>query len=263
MNGNVTVSMRSILVAGLVLVALVVAYLLGGGSGGGAAPAEAAEDQGAAPAQRRVLTMTGTGDAGAVPDQLSFALSVGVTRPDLDAALDAANRTMARVLGSLQRYGVAKADVQTTGLSMHPVYEYDPYGPPEIVGYRVSERASVLVGELKQGGAAVSAAIAAGGNDVRVSGIRLLVGDTAAVTARARDAAVAEATAKAEQYAAASGQELGEVLTLREVRTRPLPTVRDQLSETAAKRDYDLANLPVRAGRERASVTVEVVWQLA
>lgn len=263
MNGNVTVSVRSILLAALVLLALVVAYLLGG-SGGGGTPARAADDSSpSAPAERRVLTMSGTGEASAVPDQLSFGVSVNLMRPALDDALDAANTSMARVLDSLKDYDVAKSDVQTTGLSMSPVYDYHQYSPPTIRGYRVSERATVLVKELKQGGAAVSAAVDAGGNDVRVGGIRLLVGDTDAVMARARDAAVEEATAKAKQYAEASGQELGQVMTLREVHARPLPTPARQYTAAMARMDTALASVPIRAGRDRTSVTVQVVWQLA
>jgi uncharacterized protein YggE len=266
MNGtwNVTVSLRSLLIAALVLLALLVAYLLGG-SGGGGTPAQAADDGATTPpAERRVLTMSGTGEATAVPDQLSFALGVSLTRPDLDAALDAANRSMARVLGSLRDYDVAKGDVQTTGLSMSPVYEYHQYSPPTITGYRVSERARVLVKELKDGGSAVSAAVAAGGNDVRVSDIRLLVGDTDAVMAKARDAAVAEATAKAEQYADSSGQDLGEVMTLREVHAKPLPTAPTAYRQRAATFDLaGVAALPIRAGKEEAAVTVQIVWSLA
>lgn len=263
MNGNVTVSVRSILLAGLVALALVVAYLLGSGSGGGT-PAQAAEQQTDA-TPPRVLTMTGTGDATAVPDELSFGLGVTVTRTDLGAALDAASATTERVLGALAKYGVAKADVQTTGLSMTPVYDYHPYDPPTIRGYRVTQRASVLVKELKNGGEAVSAAVAAGGNDVRVSGLRLLVGDPEAATGRARDAAVAEARAKAEQYAAASGQTLGEVMTLREVHVKPLPTPANQHSLLRGM-TYDAAALPkampIRAGKERTTVTVRMVWSL-
>ena len=262
-TGNVTVSVRSILIAALVLLALLVAYLLGGSGGG--TPAQAADEGPPPPAQRRVLTMSGTGEATAVPDQLSFALGVNLTRPDLDAALDAANRSMARVLASLKKYDVAKSDVQTTGLSMSPVYEYHQYSPPTIIGYRVSERARVLVKELKDGGSAVSAAVAAGGNDVRVSDIRLLVGDTDAVMEKARDAAVAEATAKAEQYAGSSGQELGEVMTLREVHAKPLPTAPTMsLARGAMSMDSAMISaLPIRAGKEQTSVTVRIVWSLA
>jgi uncharacterized protein YggE len=260
MNGNVTISLRSILLAALVLLALVVAYLLGG-SGGTGAPAQAADGSGGS-GERRLLTMTGTGHASAVPDELSFGLAVAVTRPDLDAALDAANHTMTRVLGSLEQYDVAKSDVQTTGLSMNPVYDYHQYAPPTIRGYRVAERATVLVRELRDGGAAVSSAVAAGGNNVRVDDIRLLVGDTGAVLAKARDAAVAEATAKAGQYAEAAGQDLGDVVTLREVRSRPLPTPTAQYDAIGRAADMALSSVPVRAGRDRTSVTVQVVWEL-
>lgn len=263
MNRNLTVSVRSILVTALVVLALGVSYLLGG-SAGGPAPASAADGPAGPATPRRLLTMTGTGEAGAVPDQLSFTLAVGVTRTDLDDALAGANATMSRVLKVLAGHDVERADVQTTGLSMTPVYAYHSYAPPTISGYRVSQRASVLVRDLSRGGAAVSAAVDAGGNAVRVSGIRLLVGDSDAVMARARDAAVAEATAKARQYAAASGQELGEVVTLREVRTRALPTSSPQhLAVDRRSMAADLAAVPIRAGRDRGSVTVQVVWELA
>ncbi|HYF74479.1 MAG TPA: hypothetical protein VD864_16745, partial [Nocardioides sp.] len=63
MNGNVTVSVRGLLVAALVAMALVVAYLLGG-SDGATPAAQAAEEPGAAAEPRRLLTMNGTGEAG-------------------------------------------------------------------------------------------------------------------------------------------------------------------------------------------------------
>jgi uncharacterized protein YggE len=263
-DNTVTVSVRGLMLAALVAMALLVAYLLGS-SGGAGSPAQAAADPDAAApaADRRVLTMTGTGEASAVPDQLSFGLGVTVTRPDLDDALAGANATMSRVLATLRDYDVEKADVQTTGLSMSPVYDYHSYGPPTITGYRVSQRASVLVDQLRLAGGAVTAAVEAGGNDVRVSNIRLLVGDTGAVMARARQNAVEEATLKARQYAEASGQQLGDVVTLREVRSRPLPSPTVQF---AAARDLMAATdsaVPIRAGRDEGSITVQVVWELA
>jgi uncharacterized protein YggE len=123
----------------------------------------------------------------------------------------------------------------------------------------------VLVRDLENGGSAVAAAVAAGGNDVRVSNLRLLVGDPDAATAKARDAAVAEATAKARQYAEASGQSLGEVLTLREVRVRPLPTPQNGIRLARGAMSYDAASkaMPIRAGKESTSVTIRMVWELA
>ena len=263
MNGDITLSVRTFVIGLLVLVALVVAYLLGSSGGGSTANAAPSDEDppGSTESPARVLTTTGKGEAGAVPDQLSFSLAVHLTRPELDAALDAANRSMARVLSSLKEHGVEKGDVQTTGLSMDPVYDYPNYGPPVLRGYRVSERASVLVDELEQGGAAVTAAVAAGGNDVRVDNLKLLVGDTDAVMEQARDAAVEEARTKAQQYAEASGETLGDVVTISEVRAEPLP------SPVAAYGSYrnlslDSAAVPIRAGRDEASVTVKIVWHL-
>ena len=262
MNATLSLSVRSILITALVVLALAVAYLLGGGAGGGAAPAQAADDT-TTPDQPRVLTMTGTGDATAVPDELSFGVGVTLVRPDLASALDAASASMARVLAAVGEYGVAKSDVQTTGLSMTPVYDYHPYDPPTITGYRVTQRASVLVRDLAQGGAAVTAAVAAGGDSARVGSLRLLVGDPDQATARARAAAVDEARTKAEEYAAAAGQDLGDVLTLREVRVRPLPTPTASYDAPAAALAELGRAVPIRAGRERASVTVQMVWELA
>lgn len=262
MDRSVTLSTRTLLTGLLVAVALLAAYLLGGSGGG--TPAAATSSP---PAEERAreLTMTGTGEASAVPDQMSFAVHVNLTRPDLDDALAAANATMSRVLAALAERGVEKADVQTTGLSMDPVYRYHSYDPPTLVGYRVAEHARALVRDLKAGGGAVTAAVEAGGNDVRVDGLRLLVGDDAAVMEQAREAAVEEARAKAEQYAAASGEELGEVVTVREVRAKPLPTPIVETRELAAYRGdaAALTRLPIRAGREEGEVTVRIVWELA
>lgn len=256
-----TVSVRSILMTAVAALALVVAYLLGGG-GDATAPAVAADGPAGADPAARTLTMAGTGEATAVPDQVSFGLGVTIVRPDLATALDDASTTMARVLAALREHGVAKSDVKTTGLSMNAVYAYRDNAPPTVTGYRVNQRASVLVRELSQGGAAVTAAVEAGGNDVRVGGIKLLVGDTEAVMKQAREAAVAEATAKAEQYAAASGQDLGAVLTLREVSARPVPSPAYAAADMAELSRTSVA-VPIRAGEQRGSVSVRIVWELA
>ncbi len=260
MDRTMTVSIKGLLVTGVVLLALLVAYLLGGAGGAAPSPAQAAPAASERPAREdvRTLRMVGTGEATVVPDQLGFTLSVTAKQPALDDALGRSSATMRRVLAALDDQGVREADVQTTGLQMYPEYDYPSYGPPVLTGYRVTQRARVVVRELAQGGEAVSTAVETGGNAVRVTDIRLAVSDPEAALGRARDAAVEAATAKAEQYAAATGQTLGEVLGLREVgggTPRPQPV----LSFQRAARD-ELAALPVKAGRDDLDVKVEVVW---
>jgi uncharacterized protein len=263
MRGDVTVSVRSILLAVLVGLGLVTAYLLGGQGHAVSASASAAPAEATDRADRRMVSMVGTGEASTVPDQISFSLSATARRLDLDDALGASSSTTRRVLAELEKHGVEKSDVQTTGLSMYPEYEYHSYSPPTLVGYRVTQRASVKVDELANGGPAIAAAVEVGGNGVRVSGIRLGVGDPDALLKRARDAAVESATAKAEQYAAATGQSLGDVVSIREV-GRPAQTLRPQtelLSRTYAAGDMAKA-LPIRAGKDDLEVRIQVVWAL-
>jgi uncharacterized protein YggE len=257
MNRSITLSARGVLVALVAALALLVAYLLGtAGSSAQAAP-QSPSVTGERP---RTLVMTGTGRTVGVPDELSFTLSVGVVRPDLQTALSAANASMNRVLASLDRLGVRRSDVQTTGLSMNAVYDYHSYGPPTLRGYHVGQRAQVLVRDLATGGRAVSAAVAAGGNSVRVGSIGLRIADSESLLAKSRDAAVKEATAKAQEYADATGQTLGQVLSLREVHAT---TVAPQALPFARGTVDALGTLPIRAGKDRLAVTVRIEWSFA
>lgn len=250
------------LLGAVVLLGLAVAYLLGSGTGSDAviAPATAAAPTDGLAADAYTVTMTGTGTATVIPDEAAFTVTVTLVRTDLDDALAAANTDLERVYRALERAGVERKDLQTAGLSMQPEYDYPNDGPPVLRGYRVTQRASVVVRDLKDAGGAVSAAVAAGGNDVRVSGLKLQVGDPEASLAKAREAAIEEARTKAEQYAAATGQTLGDVLTLREVRRSA--SVPQALSYDRATAAFaDLASVPIRAGRDESTVRVEVVWE--
>jgi uncharacterized protein YggE len=254
MNRSITLSTKGALVALVVALALLVAYLLGnGGSSAQAAPQPSA----AAPDRPRTVVMTGTGRTVGVPDELRFSVSVGLVRPSLETALDDANATMRRVLATLDRLGVRTSDVQTTGLSMNAVYDYPVSGPPTLRGYHVGQRATVLVRDLRLGGRAVSAVVAAGGDDVRVGSLGLQIADPDALLARSRQAAVKEATSKAQQYADATGQTLGSVLSVREVHVTPVaPRPLDFARATLG----DAAPVPIRAGQDRLAVTVRIEW---
>ncbi|MEI5675031.1 MULTISPECIES: SIMPL domain-containing protein [unclassified Nocardioides] len=260
MGTNVTVSLKALLLAGVVVLALAVSYLVGDSRG---TPAEAASGGGAAGSSaKRSVTVGGTGEVTAVPDQLGFSLEVRIIRPDLQDSLDESGAAMDRVLAELADHGVTEKDVRTTGLSTEPVYDRSRNAPTTLRGYRVVQRAQVLVPKLEDGGAAIAAAVRSGGTAVRVDGIALSVADPEALLAEAREAAVDEARAKAEEYAAAGGQELGEVLTLREV--SPTYAGEEPWAEASLSRAYaaDMA-LPIQAGEQELAVQVEVVWRLA
>jgi uncharacterized protein YggE len=102
---------------------------------------------------------------------------------------------------------------------------------------------------------------------VRVTDIRLRIGEPDEALAKARARAVEQATAKAEEYAAATGQKLGPVIRLTEVDPEQARSrVRDQLMAYSADKSRAAAEagaLPIRSGRSELSVEVQVVWELA
>lgn len=270
MNTSVTLSARALLAGLLALLVVVGAYLLGqaGGQEATASPvaavATASSEELARGSVPGTLTMTGEGEVVGVPDQLSFRVSVTRKKGSVPAAMDAASSTMGRVLAALSKAGVERKDVQSTGLSVDPVYDYFSYRPPVLTGYRVNQSVSVLVRDLRDGGRAISVATRTGGDAVRVSGIGLRIGERDALLEKARDAAVEAATAKAEQYAEATGQSLGSVLTLTEGK-RAVAATRDQLrgyAEASADSAVAAKAVPIRAGSEDLAVNVSLVWQL-
>ena len=264
MDSKVTISVRGLVVTAAVLLALAAAYVLGS-AGKVGTPARAADEP--TDTSKRVLTMTGAGEATAVPDQLSFRLSVSAKRDNLEDALTQTSQLMRHALAAAEGFGVTKDDMQTTGLQMSPEYAYRSYGPPELTGYRVTQTARVLVKQLGKSGKAISAVVASGGSKVRVTDIQLEIGDPDAVMAKARAAAVQEATDKAQQYASATGQTLGQVMDLKEV-SAVQPQSRDYLYDgmyRAAATDLAAMpmRVPIRAGEDQLRVTVQIVWSFS
>ena len=99
---------------------------------------------------------------------------------------------------------------------------------------------------------------------MRVSNIRLRVGDPDAAMKKARDAAVAEARAKAEQYAAAAGQRARRRGDPARGQRTPAQRRRERLRDGDLRGALDSAAVPVpiRTGKDTLKVTVRVVWEL-
>jgi len=252
MDRKVTLSVRGLLMTGLVALALVAAYLVGHSGG---TPARASDDTSSAP---RTVTVQGVGHVSVVPDQLGFDLSVDVVRDDLDTALDDGNAAMQQMVDTLKAAGVADKDVQTTNLSMNPEYTHKRGQPRTFTGYRVSQSVTVVVEDLSKASDIVSAAVSAGGTGVRLDGLRLQVGDPEGSLEPARTDAFEQARAKAEEYAADTGGDLGEVVKVSELADQPQSYDMDY----SAAGTRAMADIPIQAGQQDLTASVVVVFEL-
>jgi uncharacterized protein YggE len=239
------------------MLAMLAAYFVGAvGSGGGGGAASAADDTSTASTNK--IVMSGTSDVTGIPDQLSFHVSVRNTSSDVSTALGNTGNAMHRVLAALSKVGVDRKDTQSTGLGVHPEYSYVS-GDRVLVGYQASQSMTVLVRSLPDAGAAIAAAVDAGGNSVQVGNVRLKIGDMDALLSQARTDAVADAKAKAQDYVDAAGTSLGDVISMHEVATGGGGR---QVFATRGALDYAASAVPIRPGRSTLKVTVSITWSL-
>lgn len=251
---------RASIAGGLVAV-LAAAYFIGGVRSPervGAAPTQTPQ-AGAAAVQSNTVSVAGVGRIAGTPDTLQLQLQVESRGPDVSKALNGANAALSKVSASLKSNGVAAADLKTSGLNVNANYNYDN-GKQTLVDYVASESLTVKLKDLDKAGEAISAAVTAGGNEVRVNGASLdLEGNTELVRA-ARDSAFADAKAKAEQYAKLSGRQLGAVSTVTEdVQDAPPVPVNQSFAPSA---DAKASSVPIERGSQEVAVHVQIVWAL-
>jgi uncharacterized protein len=205
----------------------------------------------------RTVAVTGSGSAEAAPDLLTLSIGVECRRQDVGTAYGDAGRVSSAITAVLRDHGVGRPDITTSGLNVRAEVNWQEGRGQTVSGYLASSMLSVRIRELAGSSEVIAAAVAAGGNDVRLNGLQLGFADPSAVTARAREAAWQDALTAAQHFASLSGAELGKVLSI----TRqsgfqgPIPLAK---MERAVAAD----TLTVEAGESSVSETVSVVWEL-
>ena len=204
------------------------------------------------------VSVSGTGQVTGTPNLLRLDSSINVTRPTVTAAMQDANTVMAAVQQTLKSDGVAAADLQTSGLSVQPQYTY-PNNTPRLTGYQVSENLSVVLRNLSKAGSVITDAAQAGGDALQIGGASLDIDQDDALITSARQAAFADALAKAKTYADAAGRTLGAVTSISES-TDSQPVTFNYAPAAAAMASG--AAVPIQAGSQNVTVNVAVSWAL-
>ena len=175
---------------------------------GAAAPAVLADDD-----QPRRITVTGRVEAQAVPDIATMSIGVETEAKTPGKALADNAERMTAVMGRLKGAGVADKDMRTSQLGIWPVFA-ERQQPRETIGYRASNQLTVTIRDIDRLGTILDETVADGANSV--NGPTFSIDDPEPLLIAAREAAVRDAIAKAERYAAAADVELGEVISIDE-----------------------------------------------
>jgi uncharacterized protein YggE len=208
----------------------------------------------------RTVSVSGTGQASAMPDLAVVSLGVQTQDEEASTALSQNNEQMQAVIDALEEAGVESEDIQTQVIRLSPRYEQPrpqagaQQGPPELVGFVATNIVEVTVRDISGLGDLLDAAIQAGGNQIQ--GIRFQVADPAELVDQAREAAWEDAMNKADQLAALSGSELGVAWTINESSRVPRPVTESVLGAGAA------AAVPIEPGTQLIEVDLQVTWLL-
>lgn len=197
------------------------------------------------------ITVNGMGAVTTRPNraELSFGVVSQATTARAAVATNAAE--MRRVIDALKAAGIDADDIQTQQVSLFPRNSEEG---ETIVGYTAQNTVSARVEDLGRTGVVIDAAVAAGANSV--SGPTLSRSDSTELYRTALRAALADARAKAQTLAAASGLPLGSVRNVVESGSSPgpLPIAQEDAARTAAP--------PIEPGTQRLEATVTVTFAL-
>ena len=159
-----------------------------------------------------MLSLSAQGQSFSAPDLGVFTAGVTGSGKTAGAALAANSAKMNQVISALKKAGIADKDIQTSNLSLNPVYAdmsnqraVDPLEQqvPPIIGYQVYNQVTVKQRKLDRMGSTIDALVAAGAN--QVNGPSFQMDDPDAAADQARADAIKKSIARAQIYAGASG----------------------------------------------------------
>ena len=205
---------------------------------------------------RRTIIVTGHGTVSVVPDVADLSAGVQAMAPTATEALETVGTKSQALVDTLRALGIAEEDIQTSGLSLYPTFGTDGV---EIRGYQASTNVTVTVRDVERVGQVVDGLKGFVGEELTLGGIFFSYDDPEAVLGDARSAAVDNARTRAEQYAAAAGAEVGELLRIVESSVPEPIFAADMAMEQAAP----TSRVAIEPGSQDLSVDVTVVFAMA
>ena len=226
------------------------------------APAPAVQT---APAAQSAASPTGIWVAGEgtidlEPDLALLNVGVEVQAETVSEARGEAAAAMDAVIAAVKARGLTDADIQTASFNIWPRYDYVE-GVQTLAGYRVSNTATIKMRDLDSVGDIIDDVAEAGGDATRIDGISFTVEDPTPFMADLREAAVKNATDKAQHYADLIGASLGDLFYLTETggASPPTPVAR---AEFALADTSGLAKTSVSGGELTLRMTVQAAFAI-
>jgi uncharacterized protein YggE len=217
--------------------------------------------------QQAGIWITGLGKVTLEPDLVLLSLGVEVRADTVGEARTEAAAAMTGIIEVLRTKGIADKDIQTSFFNISPEYSYQEvyesgrrYNEQVLTGYRVTNTVTAKVRDMDIVGATIDAVVVAGGDASRIQSIRFTVEDSSAAKDQARENAVMDALAKADQFATLTGVTKGDLMFITES-GGGVPVVKDFARMEGAMLADSVAT-PISAGELEVQVSVQLVFAI-
>jgi len=209
--------------------------------------------------QQEGIWVNGHGEVTTVPDIASLQLGIEARKASVAEAQTEAMIAMDRVMAALKAGGVADKDIQTQYFSIQQVTRWDEEKQEEkVIGYQVSNMVTAKIRDIAKTGSIIDAVAQAGGDFTRIDNISFSIDDPSGYRKEARDKAMADAKAKADQLANLSGVTLGKPTYISESISYPVYPPPFRMPEAAAAAPMT----PISPGEMKVSLDIQVVYAI-
>lgn len=209
----------------------------------------------ALPADATLLNIDSEAQASQVPDIATISAGVVTEGADGNTAMRDNAAQMQRVMTAIREAGIAEKDIRTSGINLSPRYQRSSNQAPKITGYEARNTVSLKVRDISRLGQVLDALAKQGAN--QINGPSFEIDNPEPVFDKARQAALAQAQARAQTYAVSLGMKVRRIVSISEGRSggvRPVPMMRAMSAESGAP--------PVAPGETTVSVSLQVAFEL-
>jgi uncharacterized protein YggE len=209
-----------------------------------------------------VVTLNVTETVEAAPDMATVGTGVQTRAMTAAQAMGDNATQMTSLINALTKAGIARKDIQTSGINLSPQYDYNgrnPDGsqsPPKFTGYEASNQLTVKLRDIKSVGPMLDKMVAAGATNL--SGPTFTISDPTPMIAQARLAALKTAKQQADIYTQATGYRSARLLSIAENSSSGRPP----MPMMAMRMKAEMADTPVEPGQVSSAVTLTVQYAL-
>jgi len=200
------------------------------------------------------VLVSARGEVEAQPDIAHLQLQISETQETAVEAKRLVDQRTAQVLTAVAEQGVAEADIRASQIRIYPDYEWQD-GKRLLLGQRVERSVDIQLKDVSRYGAVLDALVQAGISEL--GNVSFDLSNREALQARAVQAAIADAKAKASALAAGFGCKLAGVYHIDEGAAAPVVYERAMMMDAKVG-----AQAPMLIGKETVSATLNVVFLL-